>query len=96
MTEHKISRRIKGGRKTFFDDPAIDQVVSMLLELLQEHWVLRERVLSLEKLVEQKGVVTAEDIEAFEPDDALAAEWESDRAALLRRVLAAIEASRKG
>ncbi len=53
-------------------------------------------MLSLEKLVEQKGVVTAEDIEAFEPDDALAAEWESDRAALLRRVLAAIEASRKG
>jgi hypothetical protein len=95
MADRKIDRTIKGGRKTFFDDPAIDQVLSMLLELLQEHWVLRERVLSLETLMAQNGAVTAEQLDAFEPDDALAAEWDADRAALVARVLASIETTRK-
>ena len=75
MTEQRISRTIKGGRKTFFDDPAIDQVVAMLLELLQEHWVLRERVLSLEKIIEKNGVMSADDLESFEPDADLAADF---------------------
>jgi len=42
----------KGERPTFFDDPAVDALVSMVLELARETWVTRAKLAQLEAHVE--------------------------------------------
>jgi len=87
----RLSRRIKGGRKYFFEDPATDAVLAGLLKLMAEHWVVRERLMSLETLVLRKGLASREEIEGFEPDAEQAAEWAAANGELIRKVLAPFE-----
>ena len=57
---------VKGKRPSFFEDPAIDHMMSMVLALGSELWSLRERVHILETVAESKGVMLSEDIERYE------------------------------
>lgn len=43
-----LPRTAKGDRPAFFDDPAIDALVAMVLELARETWVVKNRVALLE------------------------------------------------
>ncbi|MFN7174361.1 MAG: hypothetical protein ACK4MT_06580 [Thermaurantiacus tibetensis] len=43
-----LPQEARGKRPVFFDDPAIDTLLGMLLELAQAHWVARERLARLE------------------------------------------------
>ncbi|MGL4541832.1 MAG: hypothetical protein ACRCUI_04915 [Polymorphobacter sp.] len=43
-----LPAQAKGRRPTVFDDPAIDALVSMLLELARETWVTRSRLAAFE------------------------------------------------
>jgi hypothetical protein len=43
-----LPERARGERPAFFDDPATDALVAMLLELAQEQWVTRARLAALE------------------------------------------------
>ena len=88
--EH-LSRRIRGGRKYFFQDPATDALLASLLKLMAEHWVVRERLMSLETLILGKGLLTREEIEEFEPDAEQASAWAAANAELIRKVLAPFE-----
>ncbi len=45
----------------------MDQVVSMVLELAAELWVVRERVFVLESVLGQHGIAAREAIEAYVP-----------------------------
>jgi hypothetical protein len=38
----------RGRRPVFFDDPAVDTLLGMLLELAQAQWVMRDRLARLE------------------------------------------------
>ena len=87
----RLSRRIKGGRKYFFQDPATDALLASLLKLMAEHWVVRERLMSLEALIESKGLLTREEIEQFEPDAEQAGAWAAANAEMIRKVLAPFE-----
>ena len=87
----RLSRRIKGGRRYFFQDPATDALLASLLKLMAEHWVVRERLMSLEALVLRKGLVSREEIDDFEPDAEQAAAWAAANAELIRKVLAPFE-----
>ena len=87
----RLSRRIKGGRKYFFQDPATDALLASLLKLMAEHWVVRERLTSLETLIQDKGLLTREEIEAFEPDAEQAGAWAAANAEMIRKVLAPFE-----
>ena len=87
----RLSRRIKGGRKYFFQDPATDALLASLLKLMAEHWVVRERLMSLETLILGKGVLTREEIEEFEPDAEQAGAWAASNAEMIRKVLAPFE-----
>ena len=84
----RLSRRIKGGRKYFFQDPATDALLASLLKLMAEHWVVRERLMSLETLILGKGLLTREEIEEFEPDAEQAGAWATANAEMIRKVLA--------
>ena len=64
MTDIRLD--IKGKRPSFFGDPAIDTIMTALLETMSENYALRERLHALETALENKGVVTASDIETTE------------------------------
>ena len=42
-------------RQSFFESDSIDQLVTMVLELAAEQWVLRERLFTVEKAADQLG-----------------------------------------
>ena len=84
----RLSRRIKGGRKYFFQDAATDALLASLLKLMAEHWVVRERLMSLETLILRKSLLSHEEIEEFEPDAEQAGAWASANGELIRKVLA--------
>jgi hypothetical protein len=43
-------------RQAFFESDAVDQLVTMVLELAAEQWVLRERVYTIEKAADSLGL----------------------------------------
>lgn len=47
------------GTPQFFQDPAMDRFVSVLLNMASELWVQTERVDTLTQLLERQGVVSA-------------------------------------
>lgn len=81
----------RGKRPAYFDDPAADKLLSMLMATLQELAVTRERLDSIERLLEEKDVLSRADIEAFRPDRAAAAERGLAHRDLIARVLRAVE-----
>jgi hypothetical protein len=73
----------------FFDNPAIDNLIAVTLELGAELWVQRERMRVIEKLLADKGVVTAELIEQYQPSAEELARSRVDRDAFVSRVYGA-------
>jgi hypothetical protein len=62
------ARKAKGKRPAYFDDPAIDRLLSIAMALAAELSVTRERLDTLERLLEARGGPTQAEIEAFRPD----------------------------
>lgn len=82
-----LPRQTKGKRPSFFDDPAIDQVMTFVLELATELSVVRTRLDTVERLLDEHGSVTRAAIEAYEAPAAVEAERDAWRAAYFDRVL---------
>ena len=53
-------------RPAFFNDSAIDQLVTMMMELMTEVWVTKERVFTLEKVLATHGLNVTDEIESCE------------------------------
>jgi hypothetical protein len=56
-----------GARPAFFDQPGMDQLLSMVLELAAELWVVRERVFVVEAVLQDQGIEVTQAVEAFVP-----------------------------
>ena len=61
-------KRAKGKRPEYFDDPAVDRLMSIVMALVGEVSVQRQRGDTLERLLEAKGVLTRAEIEHYAPD----------------------------
>lgn len=61
-------------RQAFFESDAVDQLVSMVLELATEQWVIRERLYVIERAVERQGLKLREAVEKYRLSDAESAE----------------------
>jgi len=83
----KLPRQSKGKRSQFYDDPAIDQVMTLMLELMAEMSAMRERVDTVERLLDERGVVSRQDIETYKPSPAVEAERTTWVQAFTQRVL---------
>ncbi|MBK6597737.1 MAG: hypothetical protein IPG25_07510 [Proteobacteria bacterium] len=77
----------QGHRPYFFDDPAIDQLHTALLAVTQELSVARERIDTLERLLEQSGHLQRAAIDAYRPDAVADAARTVQRETLVARVL---------
>lgn len=83
----KLPRSTKGPRPQFFEDPAIDQIMTFFLELMTEVAVMRERLDTTERLLDAKGMITREDIESYRADAEVEAQRVAWRNAYFQRVM---------
>ncbi len=72
---------------TFFPDSHVDRVLGVVMELAGEVYVLKDRLRTLETLLEQKGTVTRADLDGYQPGEPERAERLAARDALIRRIL---------
>jgi hypothetical protein len=82
----KLPRHSKGKRPYFFDDPAIDQMMTFIVELTAEVSVVYDRLDTMERLLDAKGTISRADIEAYRPPDNIEQERMARRDGYLKRV----------
>lgn len=73
--------------QVFFNDPAIDRLLGMIMTLSAEVWVLSDRMKSIEHLLDSKGVITRADIDAYQPDASTAQALAEDRSSFSRALM---------
>lgn len=83
----RAGTRAKGKRPEFFADPAVDRLTSLAMALMAEVSVLRERLDTVERLLEAKGTVRREDIASYVPDKTAGDERGLATRAFVARVL---------
>ncbi len=62
------SNKSKGKRPYFHEDHAVERVLNITMAIAGELAVMRERMDSIERLLEKKGTVSREEIENFVPE----------------------------
>lgn len=87
----RLQRKARGERPYFFDDPSVDKVVAMVMGLAGEVAVARDRLDTLERLLERKGLVKLSEIETYTPSPGVMAERAAWRETFLSEVLRIIE-----
>ena len=85
----------ESGRPFFFNDPAIDRLVSVILRLTSEVWVLTERLETIEQLAQTKGHLTGDEIKQYRPGPAEAQQREADRDRFVQSVLGPLREVRR-
>ncbi len=66
----RAGAKAKGKRPAYFEDPAIDRLLSITMALVGEVSVMRERMDTIERLLEDKGTISRADIDSYTPDRA--------------------------
>jgi hypothetical protein len=64
----RAGAKAKGKRPAYFADPAIDRTLSIVMALVGEVCVMRERMDTIERLLDAKGTISRADIESYTPD----------------------------
>ncbi|MFK7841220.1 MAG: hypothetical protein AB8B54_03055 [Sphingorhabdus sp.] len=62
------NKKAKGKRPEYFDDPQDERMLSILMAVVGEVSVLRERMDTVERLLDTKGTISRNDIEGYVPD----------------------------
>lgn len=73
--------------QTFFEDPALDRAVGMIMTLAGEVWVLRDRMRAMERLLEAQGALAPGALDAYAPDSEESARLEADRRDFVRHLM---------
>lgn len=93
-----MRRTIRGGRPYFFNDPAIDKILNMVVVLGSEVWTLRERLAALEAIQVRRGSLASGELDAYdfsaEDEIRLAAERKEFIDSLFRMLQVRVEEAR--
>jgi hypothetical protein len=84
----------KGKRPVVFDDPSIDHLVTMVLEMSAELYAVYQRLDTVERLLDEAKVVDRSKIDAYKPDAAAEAERAEWRELFLERLFRTVRADR--
>lgn len=79
------------GKRPFFLDSEVETVLAITMAAVQELAVSRQRIDTLERLLEQKGVLDREEIETFQPDKDAAVERALATQEYIARVLRIVQ-----
>ncbi len=86
-----MTKIAKGKRPVYLDSPQIDKLLAIVMALTGEVSVLHERLDTIERLLEIKGILSITEIEAYEPDTKVTKEREQWRAEYIARVLRVVQ-----
>jgi len=75
---------------TFLQDPVVDALVEVVVELGAETWITRRRMLVLERVMASKGLLSPDLIETYTPSPEDEALWRQERDRMLKSVYAAL------
>ena len=93
-TKTKKTRAAKlplpGDEQSYFQDPAIDRVLGMVFTLAAEVQVLRDRLQSIEYLLDAKGTIRRADIDGFAPTERQSDELARDRREFVTTFMASV------
>lgn len=89
MSSQSAAAPVPAPEPAFFDNPAIDNLIAVTLELGGEVWVLRERLRIMEQLLSTHGKVTTDMIEQYMPSAEEIARTKIARDEFVNRVYAA-------
>ena len=92
----RLKRKAKGERPYFFADPDVDKLLTMLMGLAGEVSVMRDRLDTVERVAAAKGLFSAVDIEAYQPDEDALVERAARRDALLNEITRIVQAEVEG
>lgn len=79
----------KGKRPYFLKDPDVERVLAVTMAIAQELAVMRERMDTIERVLEDKGTLTRDDIENYTPAKPIAEErgaWTQEYLARILRI----------
>lgn len=82
----QLERNARGKRPHFYEAPGMDEAMSMIMVLANELSVVRDRLDTVERVAAAKGVVLEDEIEAYEPDQAVLEARELRRQDFLTRL----------
>lgn len=92
----QLQKKAQGDRPQYFDDPAIDKVLAITLALAGETAVMRDRMDTIERLLEAGQPVTRAAIDAYLPGEAVRVERDAWREDFLANVLRIVQQEREG
>lgn len=84
--DNHMIREAKGKRPQFYESPALDQMMSMIMVLASEVSVLADHVDSIERVAAANGLDLAAGVAALQLDSSALEAREARRQALLRRL----------
>ena len=90
MSDAALPRGAKGEAPQYFQDPEVGKVLAMVVALTGEVAVMRDRLDTVERLLDAGEPVTREAIRRFEPDESVRADrdaWRQQLLAVVFRVL---------
>jgi hypothetical protein len=85
------SNKAKGKRPYFLEDPAVERVLNITMAVAQELAVMHERLDTIERILERKGLVLRDEIDAFVPTDDQAEDRQRWHATYIARVLRIVQ-----
>jgi hypothetical protein len=74
-------------RPQYFQDPAVDRLLQMFLELAAELWATKDWQHTVTTLLAQKGIVTQADIDRFAPPADVADKIAAEREMFVHRIV---------
>ena len=84
-----ISKKVKGGRKYFFEQAEIDMLLSMLLSLMAEHSSVKDRLVKLESFLSDKGLLDDDELASFTPNNETSNAMDIERMKMIKNILEA-------
>lgn len=87
----RAGAKAKGKRPAYFDDPGSDRMLSILMAVVGEVSVVKERLDTVERLLDAKGTISRADIEAYAPDRDAARERGTMTAEYIARIMRGVQ-----
>ena len=75
---------------TFLQDPVIDALMQVVVELGAQAWITRRRLLVLERVLAERRLIKGDVVETYQPSEAEDALWRAERDRLMKTVYAAL------
>ena len=89
-SEKNIPRKAKGKRPQYFEDPAVDKLHLMLMAVMEELSVTKDRMDTIKRMIEDKGLFKRNSIDNFKPTPEAEIERTQQRLQYISRVMRSI------